>query len=89
MNYKVFNDKVAFHPGYYIKEIIDDSGISIEVFADRLGTTPDSISSLVSGEQPLSNDLAQKLSNMLGTSVAYWTGLQKAYDDLCSNNEEI
>ena len=23
-NYIEYNDKIAFHPGYYIKEIVDD-----------------------------------------------------------------
>ena len=26
-NYIEYNDRIAFHPGYYIKEIIDESGI--------------------------------------------------------------
>ena len=82
MNYKVLNDKVAFHPGYYIKEIIDESGLTIEAFAERLGTTPDIIRGLVNGEQPISNDLAQKLSHMLGSSVSYWTNLQNAFDEM-------
>ena len=35
-NYIEYNDKIAFHPGYYIKEIIDESGITQEDFAKRL-----------------------------------------------------
>ena len=26
-NYIEYNDKIAFHPGYYIKEIIEESGL--------------------------------------------------------------
>ena len=68
-SYIEFNDKVAFHPGYYIKEIIDDSGLTQADFAKRLGTTPKNISDLVRGEQSLSVDIANKLSRMLGTSI--------------------
>lgn len=39
-NYIEYNDKIAFHPGYYIKEIVDESGLSQEDFAKRLDTTP-------------------------------------------------
>lgn len=77
-----YKDKVAFHPGYYIKEIIDDSGLTQADFARRLGTTPKNISILVRGEQSLSVDIAGKLSRMLGTSVAYWLNLQQKYDEL-------
>ena len=81
-NYIEFNDKIAFHPGYYIKENVDASGLTQEDFAKRLGTTPKNLSILIRGEQSLSIDIAVKLSRMLGTSVNYWLNLQSAYDEL-------
>lgn len=80
-NYIEYNDKVAFHPGYYIKEIVDDSGLTQEDFAKRLGTTPKNLSVLLKGDQSLSIDIATKLSRMLGTSIPYWLNLQQAYDE--------
>lgn len=79
-NYCEYNNLIAFHPGYYIKEMIDDLGITQEEFAKRLDTTPKNISKLVNGEQNLSKEIARKLSNMLGTSVEFWLNLQKNYD---------
>lgn len=81
-NYVEYNDKIAFHPGYYIKEIIEDSGLTQEDFAKRLDTTPKNLSYLVRGEQSLSIDIAMKLSRMLGTSLSYWLNLQQTYDML-------
>lgn len=81
-NYIEFNNKIAFHPGYYIKEYIDDLGITQEEFAIRLGTTPKNISILLKGEQSLSLEIASKLSRMLGTSVKFWLNLQSEYDSL-------
>ena len=81
-NYIEYNDKIAFHPGYYIKEIVDESGLTQEDFAKRLDTTPKNLSLLIRGEQSLSIDIAMKLSRMIGTSVAYWLNLQNAYDAL-------
>ena len=81
-NYIEYNDKIAFHPGYYIKEILDDSGLTQEDFAKRLGTTPKNFSLLIRGEQSLSIDIAMKLSRMIGTSINYWLNLQNAYDSL-------
>lgn len=81
-DYIEYKDSVAFHPGYYIKEIIEDEGLTQEDFAKRLGTTPKNLSLLVRGEQSLSVDMAMKLSRMLGTSIAYWQNLQSAYDAL-------
>lgn len=77
-----YNDKIAFHPGYYIKELVDESGLTQEDFAKRLGTTPKNLSLLIRGEQSLSIDIAMKLSRMIGTSVKYWLNLQNGYDSL-------
>lgn len=81
-NYIEYNDTIAFHPGYYIKEIVDESGLTQSDFAKRLGTTPKNLSVLIRGEQSLSIDIAMKLSRMIGTSVNYWLNLQNGYDTL-------
>lgn len=91
-NYMEYNDKIAFHPGYYIKEIIEESGLTQEDFAKRLDTTPKNLSLLVRGEQSLSIDIAMKLSRLVGTSVNYWLNLQNAYDALIAefrSDEEL
>lgn len=91
-NYLEYNDKIAFHPGYYIKEIVEESGLTQEDFAKRLDTTPKNLSLLIRGQQSLSIDIAMKLSRMIGTSVSYWLNLQNGYDALVAefkSNEEL
>ncbi len=80
-NYIEYNDKIAFHPGYYLKEIIGESGLTQEDFARRLGTTPKNLSILIRGRQDLSVEMASKLARMLGTTAGFWLGLQQAYDE--------
>ena len=79
-NVKEYKDIVAFHPGYYIADIIDDIEISQNEFATRMGTTVETLSKLINGQANISNDLAKKLSVMLGTSVEVWQNLQNTYD---------
>ena len=76
-----YNDLMAFHPGYYIAEIIEDMEITQTEFAFRLGTTGKTISNLVNGQIKLSNELAKKLSTMLGNSIDFWLNIQKAFDE--------
>lgn len=79
-NYTEYNNRIAFHPGYYIKELIEESGLTQEDFAKKLGMTPTNLGFLVGGEQSLSADIASQLSQMIGTSKEYWLNLQNAYD---------
>ena len=73
-------DIIAFHPGYYIAEIIEDMNISQAEFAARMGTSTKTLSLLINGQSNITNDLAKKLSLMLGTSVELWQNLQNTYD---------
>jgi HTH-type transcriptional regulator/antitoxin HigA len=59
-NITEYNDIVAFPPGYYVADIIEDMGISQAEFATRMGTTAKTLSNLVNGQINLSNDLAKK-----------------------------
>lgn len=79
-NVNEYKDIVAFHPGYYIADIIEDMEISQAEFAMRMGTTAKTLSQLINGRANISNDLAKKLSVMLGTSIEVWQNLQNTYD---------
>lgn len=81
-NYIEYNDKVAFHPGYYINELLDESGLTKEDFAIKLDISPEDLSMLIRGERGLSVDVAMKLSEMFGSSADYWLNLQNAFDSL-------
>ena len=85
-NYIEYEDTVAFHPGYYIEEIVEESGLSQQDFAERLGTSPKNLSKLIWGKQSLSSDIALKLSRLLGTSTQYWLNLQSAYDSIVAEH---
>lgn len=79
-NYIEYNNKMAFHPGYYIQELVEDSGLTQEDFAKRLDTTPKNLSLLIRGEQNLSIDIAVKLARLLNNSIEFWLNLQATYD---------
>ena len=87
-----YKDSLAFHPGYYIEEAVEESGLTQEDFAKRLDTTPKNLSLLIRGKQRLSVDIAMKLSRMLGTSMEYWFNLQNTYDSVLAqmrSDEEL
>lgn len=79
-NWFEYKGSIAFHPGYYIEELVEESGLTQQDFANRLDTTPKNLSKLINGQQGLSVEIAMKLSRMVGTSLEYWLNLQAAYD---------
>ncbi len=78
-----FEDKVAFHPGYYIAELIKDS--SPEEMAKKLHITPEKLTELVNGEQDITEEIARGLADATGTTACYWFNLQHAYDSIMAS----
>lgn len=81
-NYVEYDDEIAFHPGYYLKEMVMESGLTQEDYAEQCGINLQKLEHLLNGNQSLTIDLAKRLADISGTSVAYWLNLQKRYDTL-------
>lgn len=73
-------DLIAFHPGQYIAELIEDYNMTQNEFAEKLGLSPKAISKLVNGEESITNDIAQKLAELTNISMKTWLNLQTSYD---------
>ena len=82
------HDNTAFHPGYYIAEIIEDAGATKSDFASRIGISEETLDKLLGGQVGLSDDIAEKLSAMIGTSPEFWRNLQTEYDNKIKESEE-
>ncbi|MBC8531822.1 HigA family addiction module antitoxin [Gehongia tenuis] len=76
-----YRDIIAFHPGYYINDLIEELGITQNELAKRLETSGKTVSKLINGQIDLSDQLAYGLSVMTGSSVDVWLNLQKAYKE--------
>lgn len=73
-------DLIAFHPGQYIGELIEDYNVTQKEFAERLGVSEMKLSKLVNGVESISNEIAQKLEKLTNISMQTWLNLQNAYD---------
>ena len=80
MNNKEYENVIAFHPGFYIEEIIEELEMTQEEFAKRLDVSAKTISKLINAQIPLSDILASKISIMLGIRAETLINLQKTYD---------
>ena len=75
-----YKDLIAFHPGQYVEELIEDYNVTQKEFADRLGISEMKIGKLVNGEESISNDIARKLAKVTNISMITWLNLQSIYD---------
>ena len=82
MTNKIFEykDLIAFHPGQYLGELIEDYEMTQKEFAERLGVSEMTLSKLVDGEESISNDVARKLAKVTNISMITWLNLQNIYD---------
>lgn len=75
-----YKDLIAFHPGQYLGELIEDYEMTQKEFAERLGISEMELGKLVNGEESISNDIARKLAKVTNISIITWLNLQNAYD---------
>ena len=75
-------DGMAFHPGYYVGELMAAREMGVADFAVILKMPTERLCELVNGTRPLTVEDAAKLSLVLGTSVGYWLNLQVAFDEM-------
>ena len=80
-NWFEYEGGVAFHPGCYVEEIVDEGVFSRQGLAGRLGVSGETLDRLIDGRQDVDAEIAGRLSKALGTSVEYWLNLQGAYDE--------
>lgn len=71
---------IAFHPGQYIGELIEDYNMTQKEFAEKLGVSPKTVSKLVNGEESISKDITHKLAELTNISMKTWLNLQTSYD---------
>ena len=74
------NGLPALHPGEFLKEILEDRGISQAQFARAIGVAPMRISHIVKCARPVTAELALLFGRALGQSPQYWLNLQATYD---------
>ena len=77
---RTINGLPAIHPGEYIREALEDLGITQAALAQALGVSAMRISHLVREVRPVTAELALRLGQAFGQSPQYWLNLQADYD---------
>jgi antitoxin HigA-1 len=64
------------HPGAILREdILPAAGINQTQLADLIGVSRRTVHEVVQGRRPISVDMAQRLSRILGNSPQFWLNI--------------
>ena len=77
---KPVNGLPAIHPGEFLRETLEELGLSQAALADAIGVSPMRVSHLLRGDRPVTAELALRLGRALDQTPQYWLNLQTAYD---------
>jgi len=74
------NNLPPVHPGEFLKEILDELGISQAEFARAIGRSAMRISHVVKGKRSVTAGMALLFGKAFGQTPQYWINLQATYD---------
>lgn len=74
------NGLPPIHPGEFLREALDELGISQARFATAVGVSPMRISHVIKGARPVTAELALLFGRAFGQTPQYWLNLQAAFD---------
>lgn len=68
------------HPGEFLREILEERGLSQAHFSRVVGVSPMRISHVIKGTRPVTAELALLFGRAFGQSPQFWLNLQASYD---------
>ena len=84
---EVWEPDWAIHPGEILAEHIEARDWSQAEFARRTGLTTKLVSTIISGQNPVSAESAIKFERVLGLKASIWSNLQSTWDLHAARNK--
>jgi HTH-type transcriptional regulator / antitoxin HigA len=77
-NQEIYSD-LPIRPGEYLKEAIQDLGMSKDELAKRMNRPASKLSAIFKGDKAITPDTALQLEKVVGVPAHVWTGLETEY----------
>ncbi len=69
----LMNGLPAIHPGEFLRETLDELGLTQVAFAKAIGVSPMRVSHLLKGDRPVTAELALRLGRALIVTLGFQT----------------
>ncbi len=76
-----FTLPVAFHPGVFLAEKLEELNMSNKEFAVKTGKPEKTITAILKGNSSITPDMAVTFENVLGIPAQMWLNYQRIYDE--------
>lgn len=70
----------AVHPGEVLADELREAGGSADRLAQEIDAPPHEVRQIITGQQPITPEMALRLAHRFKTSATFWLNLQAAYD---------
>jgi addiction module HigA family antidote len=72
--------RITPHPGEFLREMLEELGVSQTTFHQRTGMSMQRISEIINGKRGISPETAWILGGAFGQTPKYWLNLQAMHD---------
>jgi len=76
---KELHSDLAVPPGEYLKEVINELGMTKDELARRMGLRATELGTVFRGTTPLTSDVAMQLEKVVSVPASIWLGLEAEY----------
>lgn len=80
---------IAIPPGETIKEQLEDKGMDIVQFSEKMGVSIPYVENLLAGKAEITPYIATKLEEVLGVPDSFWNRLEAIYRSDLNQMEEL
>lgn len=70
------------HPGEILRREFLVRGLTVFALARPMGLSTMQLQAIIDGEEPVTPDIAGRLSRVFGTTARFWIHLQETYDTI-------
>ncbi len=78
-----------FHPGTTLAEKLQELGMSVKEFAIRAKEPEKTINAILSGESPITSDMALAFESVTDIPAHFWLNKQTAYSEFAVKLEDL
>jgi addiction module HigA family antidote len=82
-----YEPNVVSPPGETLLETLQERAIAVEELAAKMGVSERAISSLISGNAPLTPEIARQLEQFLGIPADFWNNRERHYREYLARSQ--